>query len=82
MAWGCWQCLAVQSSLVYGVQSIKVECWEANLENFALLQEEENVGGEDSKPQQESPDPELSEGKKDLYLEGFIISLFQDFKYS
>lgn len=40
------------------------------------------MGGEDSKPQQESPDPELSEGKKDLYLEGFIISLFQDFKYS
>lgn len=40
-----------------------------------LLQEEENVGGKDTKPQQESPDPELPRGKRELFLEGFIISL-------
>lgn len=40
-----------------------------------LLQEEENVGGKDSEPQQESPDPELPGGKRELFLEGFIISL-------
>lgn len=46
------------------------------LKTLFLLQEEENVGGKDSKPQQESPDPELPGGKRELYLEGFITSLF------
>lgn len=45
------------------------------LKTMFLLQEEENVGGKDSKPQQESPDPELPGGKRELYPEGFIISL-------
>jgi len=40
-----------------------------------LLQEEANVGGKDSEPQQESPDPELPGGKRELCLVGFIISL-------
>lgn len=40
-----------------------------------VLQEEENVGGKDSEPRQESPDPELPGGKRELYLEGFVISL-------
>lgn len=42
---------------------------------MVLLQEEENVGGKDSEPRQESPDPELPGGKRELYLEGFVISL-------
>jgi len=35
-----------------------------------LLQEEANVGGKDSEPQQESPDPELPGGKRQQYLAG------------
>lgn len=33
------------------------------------------MGGKDSEPQQESSDPELPGGKRELYLEGSIISL-------
>lgn len=45
------------------------------LKTVFLLQEEENVGGKNSEPQQESPDPGLPGGKRELFLEGFIISL-------
>jgi len=41
-----------------------------------LLQAEETVGGKDSKPQQESADPELPEGKCDPYPGWFIHSFF------
>lgn len=33
------------------------------------------MGRKDSEPQQESPDPGLSGGKRELCLEGFVISL-------
>lgn len=46
---------------------------EANLENsvlLLLLQAEEIVGGKYSKSWEESADPELPGGKRDLYLAG------------